>query len=50
MISSAFISRCPTRYILKKSFFMKMDAQHFQVPQAKCEINYLQILLKVHVI
>lgn len=29
---------------------MKMDAQHFQVPQAKSEINYLQILLEVHVI
>lgn len=50
MISSAFISRCPTRYILKKSYFMKMDAQNFQVPQAKSEINYIQILLKVHVI
>lgn len=40
MISSAFISRCPIRYILKKSSFIKMAAQHFQVPQAKSEIKY----------
>lgn len=40
MISSALISRCPTRRIFRKSYFMKMNGQHFQVPRAKNKISY----------
>lgn len=50
MVSSALISRCRARHIFTKSYFMKMDAQHFQVPQAKNKISDLQILLQVCVI
>lgn len=49
VISSASISTCPTRHIFTKSYLMKMDAQHFQVPQAKSKITYLETSLKVRI-